>query len=117
MQSKGTREEWRERVRAWQASGLSCAQFAQRAKVHPGTLMWWRWKLTSGDGDRPRSRAKSAHAASALTFVELAPQAAPFAAASESRIELEVGRVRLRVPDQFRPETLARVLEVLEARS
>lgn len=117
MQSKSSREKWQERVRAWQASGLSRAQFAQREKVHPATLSWWRWKLASDEGTRRRARKERGRAEAPLTFVQIPPQPTSAGSAGESRIELEVGRVRLRVPDQFRPETLERLLEVLEGHS
>jgi hypothetical protein len=119
MQSKVTREQSRERVEAWRASGLSCAQFARLSGVHPGTLSWWRWKLSSQGRREERARRRRAGAQSPLTWVELTPPAAStaIAAGGERAIELEVGRVRLRVPDAFHPETLARVLEVLEGRS
>ena len=51
-----------------------------------------------------------------VAFVEITAQ--PLSDADPSRgerIELAVGRVVLRVPDRFEPQTLARVLEVLEA--
>jgi hypothetical protein len=116
MRSKGTREEWAERVRAWEASGLSCAEFARRAKLHAGTLTWWRWRLATESGGRRRARRRRSDAP--LRFVEIpSPETASAAREGERGIELEVGRVRLRVPEQFRPETLARVLEVLEGRS
>jgi len=117
MRAKGTREQWRERVRAWQASGLPCAQFARDAGVHPGTLAWWRWKLGARAVGRRRVQ-RTAGADARLAFVEIAAPAVVGAATPvEARLELEVGGVRLRVPDQFRAETLARVLEVLEGRS
>jgi hypothetical protein len=52
-----------------------------------------------------------------IGFVEIGSQAGSLENAGEDRIELEVGRVRLRVPDAFCPETLARVLAVLEGRA
>jgi hypothetical protein len=116
MRSKGTREEWAARVRAWEASGLSCAEFARRGKIHAGTLTWWRWKLATEGGRRRRARRRRADAP--LRFVEIpSGETDSIAGSGPSGIELEVGRVRVRLPDQFRPETLARVLEVLEGRS
>jgi hypothetical protein len=59
-------------------------------------------------------------AESPLKFVEISTEPAVVveqAGERESAIELDIGRVRLRLPERFRPETLARVLEVLEGRS
>lgn len=118
MQSRGTREEWRERVRAWRASGLTRAEFARQAKLHPGTLTWWGWKLASEGGQRRSRRgARRRRGESPLRFVEIASAATEVVGADESCIELEVSGVRLRVGQGFRSETLARVLEVLEART
>jgi hypothetical protein len=118
MRAKGTRDQWRERVEAWRASGLTRAQFARKVKVHPGTLTWWQWKLASEEADRRGAQRQPEQPESRLAFVEIGSRAiAAVAESLEGRIELEVGRVTLRVPDQFRAETLARVLEVLEGRS
>jgi hypothetical protein len=52
-----------------------------------------------------------------LAFVEITPRSSERTAAwSDERIELEVGRIRLRVPERFSPETLRQVLDLLEAR-
>jgi hypothetical protein len=59
---------------------------------------------------RPRVRAP-------VAFVEIPTQPLTHAEPSGGeRIELAVGGIVLRVPDRFEPQTLARVLEVVEAR-
>jgi hypothetical protein len=45
--AKSSRDEWRRRVAAWLASGLSCREFAAEAGLNPNTLSWWKWKLGS----------------------------------------------------------------------
>ena len=99
-------------VRAWLASGLSCEAFARRARIKPGTLAWWKWKLES-EGVRltaKRPRRRTVPRKRLVPFVEITP-AQPEAA--RPRIELELGDVTLRVPDGFDSGTLGRVLELL----
>ena len=97
---------------------MTRAQFARRERIRPETLSWWRWKLASEGGGRRRARVQRVRAESELAFVEVASRAASVLGSGETRIELEMGRVTLRVPDRFSPETLARVLKVLaEVRS
>jgi hypothetical protein len=113
VQSRATRDEWRKRVRAWKASGLSCAQFAGRAGIHAGTLSWWRWKLGTEGSER---RGGQRRVPPRVAFVELTPAPPREAASGCECLELTVGGITLRVPDRFEAQTLARVLEVLEAR-
>lgn len=40
-----SREEWRRICAASHASGLTVAEFAERAGVNARTLSWWRWHL------------------------------------------------------------------------
>jgi hypothetical protein len=101
------RTRWRERVRAWRASGESAADYCDRAGLNPRTLNWWASKL--------EAEAKSpvpAPARAAATFVELAPIELP-----RSRgFELEVASVVVRVPTDFEGDALRRLLDALEAR-
>ena len=100
-----TREQWRVRIAAWQASGLTCRDYAERAGLNPSTLSWWKWRLSN---DGPTDRADSPR----LGFVELTPLSAP----PETRFDLRVGDVTLHVPPDFDPDALHRLLDVLEAR-
>jgi transposase-like protein len=111
--SKASREEWLERVRAWTASGLSCAEFARRRGVNAQTLSWWRWRLRR-EGQRLEGPGK---AEPPLALVEVSPALQRLWPAAETeRVELEVDGIRVRVPDGFEAATLTRVLAVLEAR-
>lgn len=40
-----TRDQWAERIAAWQRSGLSAVTFGARHGWDPAQLRWWRWKL------------------------------------------------------------------------
>lgn len=107
--TRATREQWRRRVSAWSASGLACKQFAVQAGVSPSTLAWWKWKLSS-EGERFDGTALPFAEVTSLVVApeERSGEAAP--------IELRVGDVGVRVPVGFDGTTLARVLDVLEAR-
>ncbi len=115
--TRTSREQWSERIGAWDASGLSCREFACRAGVNGSTLSWWRWKLR---GKRPRPR-RSRRGSSRLPFVEVTKltqaieeEAGP---RDDDRLELTVGKVTVRLPHAFEEQTLARVLQVLEERT
>ena len=112
-----SREQWSERIAAWDASGLSCREYARRAGVNGNTLSWWRWKLR---GERPRRR-RPERRASKLPFVEVTTltNAAEEEASTGGNewLELTVGNVTVRLPHAFEERTLARVLRVLERRT
>lgn len=100
-------------VQDWLASGLSCRAFAARSGVHVATLSWWKRKLESEGQDLSIQKTQP-HPA----FVEVT-SAIPIVdhSASDERIEIEVGNVKVRLPCDFPESTLSRVFDVLEARS
>ncbi len=102
---------------AWDASGLSCREFACQAGVNGNTLSWWRWKLRN----QPSRRRRSRHCPSGLPFVEVTklPRAIEEGTGTDGdeRLELTVGKVTVRLPHAFEERTLARVLQVLEERT
>ncbi len=115
-----SRETWAKRVERWRDSGLTAAEYAAEIGVKSHTLSWWKWRLSSGGAKRvvarrrprrtPNAPMKTA-AVSPLTFVEMTPSERPEA--------LEVvlpTSIRVRVPRDFDPATLGRLLGVLEQR-
>jgi transposase len=44
--------EWKELVTTWERSGQSAARFAIARGIRPGTLSWWRWRLSRGAAAR-----------------------------------------------------------------
>lgn len=102
-----SREQWAERVRGWQRSGLTAAEYAAEEGIHPGTLAHWKWKLRQG----VRGGRVSSTRAESTSFVELT-QSTTLWQASE-RIEVVVGDVVVRVPDVFESSTLRQVLSAL----
>lgn len=102
-------EQWAERVRRQQRSGLSLRKFAAREGLKAGSLSFWKWKL----GQERGSGKRKAVSVSPVRFVEL--RAAPVgpAAAQPFEIELRSGR-RVRVAVGFDAAELARLVVVLE---
>jgi len=45
-----SRSEWVKICAAWEASGLSKEEFADKQGLNPATLYWWRSHLRRGDG-------------------------------------------------------------------
>ena len=61
-----SRDEWFELVKAWKASGLSAAQFADEHGLTAKALSTWRWRL------RTQPRGSSEPAAPRLVQVSVA---------------------------------------------
>jgi hypothetical protein len=112
---------WAKRVERWQASDLTAKEFAAEIGVNPRTLSHWKWMLGKGGAKKKRrpSEAKAKNqarssSAEAVSFTELSIKA-PLRASS---IEVVVDARRVvRVDSGFDADTLARVLDVLEARA
>jgi hypothetical protein len=103
-----SKDEWRQRIAEWRASGRSREDYCAEQGLHPRTMEWWERILAKGG---PRASAASKTRA---RFVEVT--AAVTRAPAEARLELQVGAVIVRVPPVFDADMLGRVLSVLEAR-
>jgi hypothetical protein len=97
-----SREQWRERVAQWRASGLTASEFASRNKLKVHTLRHWGWKLGRETGD-----VTSLARVPALIEVHAR-------AATDDRFEIELGGRRVRVPPSFDADALRRLLAALE---
>ena len=97
--------EWARLVAAWKQSGKSAADFAATRGVEPGTLTWWKWKLTS----RTAAPAEDLR----LVAVEIAPEVTATEITSPAwEITSARGDV-LRVYRSIAPAELAAVLSAL----
>ena len=90
---------WRARVRAWEASDLSVAEFARRHGLSASALRYWT------------SRRKRPVAPQFLRLVPKAPTAPP--AAATPPLVLEVGAARVLVAPGFDPALLRDVVRTL----
>ena len=107
-----TREEWAKRVEGWRRSRLSAADYAAKVGVNPRSLAWWKWQLESTSTARKTARSrKPRRSLSPLTFVEVAPPR------MTSGLEVVApSGMCIRVPEDFDPVVLGRLLDVLEHR-
>lgn len=121
-EAKARREaHWRRLLQRWKQSGLPKTDFAQREKISPDVLYWWDREIQRRDqGRRPaaaRSRKRQASPATRhdtfipVRVIEPTPPAAP------SSLEVVAGGRLVRVRPGFDPETLRRLVAVLEDRA
>jgi transposase len=119
-----TKDEWAKRVERWQDSGLSSADFAAETGINPRTLMYWKWRLNKEGRDAdgadvaPSASSPRARRRGGRVLAETAPP--PLlevrATLTDARFELELGNGRrVRVPSEFEPAALQRLLSILEA--
>jgi hypothetical protein len=116
--ARETREVWAKRVERWRDSGLTVKEFAAEIGVNANTLAGWRWRIGSG-----ARRPAPAVARSSPAFVEVvaAPEVGTTRATLSARVAepLELilrGGHRVRVPAEFDPAALRRLVDALEAR-
>lgn len=105
--STAAREVWKTHVEAWAMSGLTCAEYAKKAGVHPGTLASWRSKLKG-----PRLAVVS----KPLEFVEVSPQVTPEPPRGAGRIELLFGGAQIVIHGHIEADALRPILAALEGR-
>jgi hypothetical protein len=113
-----SRDEWKKRIERWTDSGLTGGEFAAEIGVKETTLRHWKWALRR-DAQEPGWQAKAARERrrrGGTEFVEVIASSTPPSASTESlEVTLRNG-LKLRLPVQFDPTSLQRVLDVLEAR-
>lgn len=115
-----TRDQWAERIAAWQRSGLSAATFGARHGWDPAQLRWWRWKLAQDAA--PTSPPTTPHETTP-TFLRLVSSAATPTTPPERRtptrrceLVLRDGRT-LRFDTSTEPRRLRALADALEGRS
>jgi len=109
--ARESREAWARRVRRWEKSGLSGADFAAREGVKEKTLTYWRWKLGRSRAVATRARSRRSKA-TPVSFVEVA---SPEARSAKSP-EVVVERHRIRITGMDATD-VARLLGALEGRA
>ena len=130
-------EYWATRVAAWERSGLTQAEYCRRRRIKAGSFAWWKRQLLGPArgrptrlADRPKQSARASKQRGRLTksperakrrarsakwsapFVEL-PLASAFPAPTYELVL--VGGRTIRIPSQFDPETLSRLISVVES--
>jgi hypothetical protein len=99
------REEWRERLARFQASGLTVRAFAAQEGVRPATVTWWRRKL---------EHQSAAPTSPGVAFVALTPVERKASASSTVPFEVALAGASVRVWPRFDAAELARLLQVLK---
>jgi transposase-like protein len=110
------REVWEPRVRRLRESDLTVAEFAAELGVNPRTLTYWKWRLGK-EASEGKELAAPARARRAPRFVEVKPEVTTLCSTSE-RIEVLLSNgLVVRVPVEFEPATLRRVVAALTSPS
>lgn len=91
--ARETREAWARRIRRWEKSGLSGAEFAAKEGVKEKTLSFWRWKLGRSSLPKPK-RAVRPRKQAPVAFVEVV---AEDKASPKTPIEVVIERQRVRI--------------------
>ena len=113
--------EWAALIEAWHESGLSLPAFCQRRGLNSGTMQGWVYKRTHKDAlERARPEeitAEDPPAAATFVPVRLIGAERGHEGTSGSGVEIVLGAGRrVAVGAGFDPETLRRVVAVLEDR-
>ena len=115
--ARESRETWSKRVDRWRESGLTAREFAAEIGVNAGTLAHWKYRLSA---DAQRSSMEPATASDEqVRFVEVKTEAATDKPTSHAPPAFEVvltGGAVVRVPAQFDPAALGRLLDVMATR-
>lgn len=104
-----TREDARQLLEEWAASGKALTVFGAEKGMSGSRLGWWRTKFA-------RERREGSGGASGPSFVPVVTRAAEATPAASSHLELvlEGGRM-IRVPGGFDEGALRRLIAILEA--
>jgi len=115
-EDKARREKhWRRIVEEWRKSGLTQREFCRRKQESESSLAWWIRELNRRDRARGASTARAtskSKAAPSFIPVKLTP---PTWIPAVPAFEIVVGGHTIRVPAGFDPESLRRLVGVLEA--
>jgi transposase len=101
---------WARQMAAWKRSGLSQVEFCRREKIKGGTFAWWKRQLGKAGGKPAKRRGRPRKKTGRFVEVRLA------GASTQQGYEvlLACGR-SIRVPTQFDPQTLSRLITAVES--
>jgi hypothetical protein len=107
-------EYWRGIMEDWSESVLSQRRFCQASRISYSSFCYWRRRLAEVDGSRGASQKAEESSTSPFIPVTIKPPG-PELSPLSYEVTLESGR-RIGVPFHFDPESLGRLIEVLEGR-
>ncbi len=99
---------WSGLVKSWEGSGLSQAEFCRRRGINGGTFAWWKRQLQRASGEVTRRRGRPGEVAGRFVEVRLT------GASSAYEVVLARGR-SIRLPSQFDPQILSRLIATVES--
>jgi hypothetical protein len=105
---------WRRLLGEWEQSGLSQAEFCRQRGIRAVNLAWWKRRLRSSAGGPRAGRPRVTQSAGRAAFVELALPSHPAHGGVVYELVLPSGAC-LRLPGDFDPERVARLVQALAA--
>lgn len=105
---------WRRLLGAWERSGLSQAEFCRRRGIKAVNLAWWKRRLRGSPGMPRAGRRGGMRSAQRAAFVELALPSHPAPGGWGYELVWPSGAC-LRLPGEFDPERVARLVQALAA--
>lgn len=108
---RSRREHWRRLISEWSASGQTQVAFCRARGLNAGTFAWWKRQLHRGERGTTESAVRRGRRAGLPErFVELR------LAGPSASYEIVLSRGRsIRVPPQFDPQVLSRLIAAVEA--
>lgn len=106
------REEWAQRVAAWQRSGQTAKSYARSIGVNAGTLTHWAWRLCRPQPAQPSPQRRQRAPKPAMIEVVRTAGIVP----DGFELQLASGH-RVRVPEGFDAAALRRLIAVLEGQA
>ena len=113
---------WEEIIQKWQQSGCNMTEFCRRECLSIHTFKYWKYKLASNKNSElvPKDLVKTSEPAK-LVPVKVTEEVSEIPEFSQSKpmkssdIYIRIGsKSSLIIPDNFKAETLARILGVLQ---
>ena len=105
---------WRRLLSEWEQSGLSQAEFCRRRGLKAVDLAWWKRRLRGSEGTPRAGGRRVTRSARRAAFVELALPADAGRVGVGYELVLPSGAC-LRLPGDFDPERVARLVQALAA--
>jgi hypothetical protein len=103
---------WQRLLGAWEQSGLSQAEFCRRRGLKAVNLAWWKRRLRGSAGTPRAGRQRRMRSAQRAAFVELTLPSHPGRGGFGYELVLPSGAC-LRLPGDFDPERVARLVQAL----